>query len=204
MQVGMESGAFAVSGIIIGTLGAVEQAAHQIALNCAAFTFMVSLGLAQGGSIRVSNAWGRNNWKDITSIGKSTLVIGLAYGILCALFFIAAKDLLPLAFTKETAVISLAATLLLFAALFQISDATQVIGVGLLRGVKDVKISTVYVAVAYWVLGIPVGCLMAFVFKLGAVGMWIGFVSGLSFSSILLNLRFFKLIKNRGNGTALS
>lgn len=195
MQVGMESGAFAVSGILIGTLGAVEQAAHQIALNCAAFTFMVSLGLAQGGSIRVSNAFGRSSWMDITSIGKSTLIIGLGYGVFCALFFVLAKDILPLAFTEEDAVISLASTLLLFAALFQISDATQAIGVGLLRGIKDVKISTLYVAIAYWVLGIPVGCLMAFVFDLGAIGMWIGFVSGLTFSSILLNRRFFHLIK---------
>lgn len=199
LQAGMESGAFAVSGIIIGTLGAVQQAAHQIALSCAAFTFMVSMGLAQGGSIRVSNAWGRNNWKDIAVIGKSTLLSGLCYGIFCALFFVAARHYLPTIFNDDTQVVGLAAVLMFYAAVFQISDATQAIGVGLLRGIKDVHIPTVYVAIAYWVVGIPTGCLMAFVFKMGAAGMWIGFLAGLTFASIFTNLRFNRIIRKRLN-----
>jgi len=198
LQAGMESGAFAVTGIIIGTISAVEQAAHQIALSCAAFTFMVSFGLSQGAAIRVSNAWGRNNWHDIKIIGKSTLISGLLYGILCAIFFVSVKNYLPLAFNKDTAVVGLASLLMLFAAIFQISDSTQAIGVGMLRGIKDVKVPTLYVAVAYWVIGIPIGCLFAFVFKMGAVGMWIGFVCGLTFSSIFLNKRFFNRIKKEG------
>lgn len=195
LQAGMESGAFAVSGIIIGTLGAVQQAAHHIALSCAAFTFMVSMGLAQGGSIRVSNAWGRNNWKEIRIIGKTTLFSGLMYGIFCAVFFVCMKSILPLAFNSDAAVVSLASVLMLYAAIFQISDSTQAIGVGLSRGVKDVNIPTLYVALAYWVVGIPTGCLMAFVFKMGAAGMWIGFVAGLTFSSVFLNLRFFRRLR---------
>lgn len=195
LQAGMESGAFAVSGIIIGTLGAVQQAAHHIALSCAAFTFMVSMGLAQGGSIRVSNAWGRNNWKEIRIIGKTTLFSGLMYGIFCAVFFVCMKSILPLAFNSDAAVVSLASVLMLYAAIFQISDSTQAIGVGLSRGVKDVNIPTLYVALAYWVVGIPTGCLMAFVLKMGAAGMWIGFVAGLTFSSVFLNLRFFRRLR---------
>ena len=197
LQAGMESGAFAVSGIIIGTLGAVQQAAHHIALSCAAFTFMVSMGLAQGGAIRVSNAWGRNHWGDIRIIGKTTLLSGLVYGVLCAITFVCVKDVLPLAFNSDTAVVSIASVLMLFAALFQISDSTQAIGVGLLRGIKDVKVPTLYVALAYWVVGIPTGCLMAFVFDMGAAGMWVGFVAGLTFSSVFLNLRFFRKVRNR-------
>ncbi|BAV09351.1 multi antimicrobial extrusion protein (Na(+)/drug antiporter), MATE family of MDR efflux pumps [Filimonas lacunae] len=200
LQAGMESGAFAISGIIIGTLGAVQQAAHHIALSCAAFTFMVSMGLAQGGSIRISNAWGRSNWKEITLIGKSTLLSGVCYGILCAVFFVCMRNLLPLAFNTDTTVVALTSTLMLYAAVFQISDATQAIGVGLCRGIKDVRTPTLYVALAYWVLGIPIGCLMAFTFKLGAAGMWIGFVSGLTFSSLLLNKRFFSIIKRNSTG----
>ena len=195
LQSGMESGAFAVSGILIGTLGAVQQAAHHIALSCAAFTFMVSLGLAQGGSIRTSNAWGRNNWKHINSIAKSTLISGLLYGLLCAIFFVAVRQVLPLAFNENREVVSLAAVLMLYAALFQISDATQAIGVGLLRGMKDVRVPTLYVAIAYWGLGIPIGCLMAFTFQMGAAGMWIGFVAGLSFSSVFLNKRVFNRVR---------
>ncbi|MBN9295627.1 MAG: MATE family efflux transporter [Filimonas sp.] len=197
MQAGMETGAFAVSGIIIGTLGAVQQAAHQIALSCAAFAFMVSFGLAQGGSIRISNAWGRNNWKDINVIGKSTLISGVLYGVLSAIFFIAMRKMLPLAFNDDATVVSIAAVLMLYAAIFQVSDATQAIGVGLLRGMKDVSVPTIYVAIAYWVIGIPTGYLMAFTFKMGAAGIWIGFVVGLTFSAILLNQRFFRLIKKQ-------
>jgi len=194
-QAAMESGAFAVSSIIIGTLGAVQLAAHQIALNCASFAFMVSWGLAQGGSIRVSNAWGRNNWKDISIIGKSTLLSGVGYGIAGLLFFVIFRNVLPLIFNNDPDVMALASVLMLYAAIFQISDATQAIAVGLLRGIKDVKVPTMYIALAYWVIGIPVGCLMAFVFKMGAAGIWIGFVSGLTFSSLFLNKRFFKMLQ---------
>jgi MATE family multidrug resistance protein len=197
LQVAMESGAFAVSGILIGTLGAVQLAAHQIALSCASVAFMISWGLAQGGSIRISNAWGRNNWEDIALIGRSTFLSGVWYGILGVVFFVLTRYLLPRAFNDDPTVIALASVLMLYAALFQISDATQAIGVGLLRGIKDVKMPTVLIAIAYWVVGIPVGCLMAFVFKMGAAGMWIGFVSGLTFSSIFLNRRFSKIIRER-------
>lgn len=202
LQAGMESGAFAISGIIIGTLGAVQQAAHHVALSCAAFTFMVSLGLAQGGSIRTSNAWGRNNWKEITLIGKSTLLSGVCYGVVCAILFVCMRNILPLAFNTDTAVVTLTGTLMLYAAVFQISDATQAIGVGLCRGIKDVRTPTLFVGLAYWVFGIPLGCLMAFTFKMGAVGMWIGFVSGLTFSSLLLNKRFFTIVSRKSRQAA--
>jgi MATE family multidrug resistance protein len=158
---------------------------------------MVSWGLAQGGSIRVSNALGRNNWRDIQIIGKSTLASSLIYGMFGVLFFISFRNFLPLTFNNNPTVIALASVLMLLAALFQISDASQAIAVGLLRGIKDVKIPTLYIAIAYWVVGIPIGCLMAFTFKMGAAGMWIGFVSGLTFSSVFLNYRFFKLLKNK-------
>ena len=197
MQVAMESGAFAVSGIIIGTLGAVQLASHQIAISCASVAFMVSWGLAQGGSIRVSNAWGRNNWKDISIIGKSTLLSGLLYGIFGAIIFICFRNILPRAFNNNGAVLTLSSVLMLYAAVFQISDATQAIGAGLLRGIKDVKTPTVYIAIAYWAVGIPLGCLMAFTFKMGAAGMWIGFVGGLTFSSMFLNRRFFKMLRRK-------
>lgn len=197
LQVALESGAFAVSAIIIGTLGAVQLASHQIAISCASVAFMVSWGLAQGGSIRVSNAWGRNSWKDISNIGKSTLISGLAYGISGAILFVCFRNILPHAFTGNVAVLSLSAILMLYAAAFQISDATQAIGAGLLRGIKDVQIPTLYIGAAYWAIGIPLGCLMAFTFKMGAAGMWIGFVGGLTFSSMFLNMRFFKMLQRK-------
>lgn len=197
LQVTMESGAFAVSSIIIGTLGAVQLAANQIAISCASLAFMVSWGLAQGASIRVSNAWGRNNWKDIHIIGKTTLVSSIIYGILGVLFFVSFRYTLPLAFNNDASVMAMASVLMLYAAVFQISDATQATAVGLLRGIKDVKVPTLYIAIAYWLVGIPVGCLMTFTFKMGVTGMWIGFASGLTFSSVFLNYRFFKLLNQK-------
>lgn len=193
LQIAMEAGAFAVSGILIGKIDPVSQAAHQIALSCASFTFMVSMGLAQGGSIRTSNAYSRKDWRLITAIGKSTLLLALMYGIFCAIGFASLKNVLPLAFNKDVPVIEVASMLLLYAAIFQISDSTQAIGAGLLRGIKDVKIPTILIAVAYWVVGIPAGCLLAFTFKMGASGIWLGFIIGLTLSSVFLTGRFLRL-----------
>jgi MATE family multidrug resistance protein len=192
LQIGMEAGAFAVSGILVGTIGAAEQAAHQIALSSAAFAFMVSLGLSQAGSIRVSHAFGTTNWKRISVIGKSTVVLALIYGAVCCILFAIFKQQLPLLFNHEENVISIAAALLLFAAAFQIPDAIQATSAGLLRGIKDVNVPTLFIFIAYWVLGIPIGYLMAFHFGMAEKGVWVGFISGLSFSAIFLTIRFLK------------
>jgi multidrug resistance protein, MATE family len=195
LQIGMEASAFAVSGIIIGTIGAVAQASHQIALSCASFTFMVSMGLAQAGSIRVSNAFGRNDWPKIAVIGKSTLLIALLYGTFCAICFGLFRNQLPKIFNDNTAVLEMAGMLIIFAAVFQISDSTQAIGAGLLRGIKDVKYPTIMIAVAYWVVGLPAGYVLAFVFNMGASGIWLGLIVGLTLASLFLIDRFLKMAK---------
>ena len=194
LQYCMEAGAFSISGIMVGWLGAVQQAAHQIALNCASATFMIALGFSLAGSIRVSNAYGRGNAASIFLIGKSTAFTGLIYGAIAALLLILLGKYLPVIFSTDKEVIGLATSLLVFAAIFQISDATQAIGVGLCRGIKDVIRPTIYVAIAYWIIGIPMGYLFAFYYNMGAAGIWIGLVIGLSISSVLLNFRFFKII----------
>lgn len=195
LQIGMEAGAFAVSGIIIGTIGAVAQASHQIALSCASFTFMVSLGLAQAGSIRVSNAYGTLNWPKISVIGKSTLIVALIYGSFCAIAFAVFRHQLPTIFNNNAEVLKMAAMLVLFAAIFQISDSTQAIGAGLLRGIKDVKYPTIMITIAYWVIGIPCGYLFAFVFNMGASGIWLGLIIGLTMASLFLLNRFLRMAK---------
>lgn len=195
LQALLEVGAFAVSGILAGMLSAEDQAAHNIALQSAAFTYMVSMGLAQGSSIRIGNAYGRKDYIAITNIGKSTFYTGLLYGIFCAILFICFRTQIPHIFNTDTKVVATSASLLAFAAIFQISDATQAIAVGSLRGVKDVKAPTWYMTVAYWVLGIPVGYLLAFHTSLGIKGLWIGFIVGLTFTSIFLNRRFNKILK---------
>lgn len=206
LQIGLEAGVFAVSAIIVGIFGAMQLAAHQIALQCASFTFMVSMGLSQAGSIRTSNAFGAGNWKKIAHIGQSTMLIALAYGIFCALFFILGKSWLPNLFLENTGngsgnelVINLAGALLLVAGLFQISDSTQAISAGILRGIKDVKMPTLLIFIAYWVLGLPLGYWLAIAFDLKAMGIWLGFIIGLTFSSLSLTKRFFNKIKTNKN-----
>jgi MATE family multidrug resistance protein len=199
LQIGMEAGAFAISGILIGTLSAVALAAHQIALSCASFTFMVSMGLAQAGSIRVSNAYGRSDWPKITTIGKSTLITALCYGIFCAISFALFRNQLPELFNNNVNVLKMAGSLLLYAAVFQISDSTQAIGAGLLRGIKDVKKPTLLIGLAYWVVGIPVGYVLTFHSGMGAQGMWLGFIIGLTLACLFLITRFLKMAKKHTN-----
>ncbi len=195
LQYGLEVGAFSISGIIIGWFGATQQAAHQIALNIASFTFMIIMGISTAGSIRVSNALGRNQITQMRQIGYSTLILGAGFGVCFAMFFILFHQYLPYIFNQQADVVALAAQLLIFAAVFQISDSTQAIGVGLLRGIKDVKVPTICVIFAYWIIGLPLGYYLGVKFNMKATGMWIGLVLGLTASSILLNTRFHKQSK---------
>ncbi|HLU94322.1 MAG TPA: MATE family efflux transporter [Membranihabitans sp.] len=193
LQYSMESGAFAVSGIIVGWFGAIQLAAHQIAISIALLTFMVSMGLSAAGSILVGNYLGRKDLSGARAIGKRTIVMGLIYGICCAVFFTLTNTTLPYIFNDEKAVIEYAAILLIFAGIFQISDAIQAISVGLLRGLYDVRIPTIFVFIAYWVIGIPLGYFLAFHRSWEAQGMWTGLVIGLSVSAILMTTRFFRI-----------
>lgn len=195
LQIGMEAGAFASSGIIIGTIGAAPQAAHQIALSCASFAFMVSMGLSQAGSIRVSNAYGSSNWSRILTIGKSTTMLAIIYGSISCTLFMIFRYQLPFLFNDEAMIVKTAAGLLLLAAIFQIPDAIQATSAGLLRGIKDVNTPTLFIFIAYWVLGLPIGYLMAFHFGMNEKGIWIGFISGLSFSALMLTFRFLKKVR---------
>lgn len=198
-QISMEAGAFALSAILIGTIDAASLAAHQIAISLASLTFMVSIGISQAGSIRTSNALGRNNWFKINQIGKSTIYTALVYGVLCGFTFILLRYQLPKLFNKDLTVIGIAAWLLLFAAVFQISDSTQAISAGLLRGIKDLKIPTLFIGIAYWIIGIPAGYLLAFHFKMGAAGIWMGLIIGLTLSAIFLTARFHKMIRKNSS-----
>ncbi len=192
LQMMLEGGAFAVSGIMIGWLGATTQAAHQIVLNCASTTFMAALGLSLGASIRVGHAFGMADRKLQRQIGISAMLGAVIWGLFCLLLFVLLRHQLPLLFNKEPSVVMLAAGLFFVAAVFQVSDSLQAIGAGLLRGTKDVNVPTVLIAIAYWAIGIPVGYLLAFKAGMGAYGIWWGFVAGLSMSAFFLNLRFLR------------
>jgi MATE family multidrug resistance protein len=194
MQYGMEVAAFAVSGIMIGGLEQHRRLPPDCAKPCIRY-FHGSTRFINGRVNQVSNAYGRGERNAMREIGTSTFAGGLIYGLFCGIMFIIFRFKLPVLFTNNEAVSDLTASLLIIAAIFQISDATQAIGVGLLRGIKDVKIPTAFVAIAYWAIGIPVGYFLSFKMNMGASGIWIGFVTGLTASSILLNTRFLKKSK---------
>ncbi len=195
LQYGMESWAFAFSGIMIGWLGSKSLAAHQIALSIAAFTFMGAMGLSAAGSIRVGVEYGKRNFKRLHITGLATIHLSLIYGLICAILMVIFREKLPFYFNNETEVVHIAATLLIFAAIFQISDSAQATGVGLCRGIQDIMIPTLLVFIAYWICGIPLGYILAFKMGMGASGIWIGFLIGLSISAILLNFRFNRTAK---------
>lgn len=190
MQYSFEISAFSGAAVLIGTIGAVEQAAHQIAISLAAMTYMIASGVASAATIKTGNNFGKNNFNDLRKSAIASYHVILGFMAITAIIFIAANNLLPFIITDDLAVIKIAAQLLIIAGFFQLFDGTQVVGLGVLRGIGDVNIPTFITFLAYWVIGIPVGYLLGFKLGLGVNGIWYGLTLGLLSASILLFLRF--------------
>jgi MATE family multidrug resistance protein len=190
-----ESGAFAAAMLMMGWLGATALAAHQVALSCAAFTFMFPLGLSMAVSIRISKARGEGRTEVLPAIGFGALGCSSLIMLLFAAGFVAGGTLLARAFTPDAAVIALAAQLLIVAAIFQLFDGGQVVSAGALRGLTDVKVPTVITFIAYWVVSLPLAYGLAFHTRLGPVGIWAGLASGLACAAVLLARRFHRLTR---------
>ena len=185
-----EVGAFTFAVIMIGWIGSNELAAHQIAINLASISFMAVLGISQAASIRVGNAMGEQNISNVRKAGFTAIGLGAAIMSLAGLTFILLNNFLPTLYIDDKAVISIASRLIIIAALFQLSDGTQAVGIGVLRGLTDVKGPTIITFVAYWIISLPIAYLLAFDFNLGVDGVWIGLLIGLTVSAILLTFRF--------------
>ncbi len=190
-----ESTAFAFSGIMIGWLGAVPLAAHQIAITCASLTFMFPLGLSIASGMRVSHAVGAGEQHRRRPIAYGTIGLGLAVMAGFAVAFGAGGRVIASWFVRDTAVIVLAAQLLVVAAVFQLADGVQVIAAAVLRGITDVKIPALITLVAYWVIALPLGYALGIAGPWGAPGMWAGIASGLAFAAIFLTVRFARLTR---------
>ncbi len=198
MQLALEAGAFGFAFIIVGWLGEVEIAAHQIALNMAGVTYMGATGIAAAATVRVGNELGRKDFIQLRKAGYSAMVLVLIYMSITAACFVCFRFFLPTLYFEEgamtqlneTAVVQMVSSLLLIAAFFQFSDGIQVVGLGALRGMGDVVIPTVAVLVAYYIIGLPLGYWLAFTKNLGIEGVWYGLCFGLVFVSIFLFLRF--------------
>lgn len=185
-----EGGAFSAAAFLMGLLGATELAAHQIALSCAAFTFMIPLGISTAASMRIGRAVGQQRASDVRSIGVSaTMTAALIMSVFAVIFATSGTEIASV-FVKETDVIALAAKLLVIAAVFQLFDGSQVVAAGALRGLADVKVATVITGFAYWGIALPGAWYFGLRTSLGARGVWAALAVGLAIAAILLFVRF--------------
>ena len=189
MQMVIEVLAFSIGAIMLGWISKESLAGHQVAIGMAGMTYMISFGLASGTTIRVSHAFGYRDRDELKHAVFASLHIVVAFMSLMGILFVVLRNHLPLLFTNDPEVIKVAAGLLVVGAFFQIFDGVQVILLGALRGMADVKIPLFLAFFSYIIVSLPISYLLAFVFDFGYSGVWIGFVFGLSTAAILFGLR---------------
>lgn len=185
-----EIGAFALAALMMGMISANHQSAHQIAISIASATYMAASGIGAASSVRVGNALGEKNYLNLRRAGFAGYWMVLAFMGLSAILMIIGKETFPKFYMDHPEVNSIASVLMIIAAFFQLSDGTQVVGLGALRGMGDVKIPTLVTFIAYWVIAIPLSYYLGFTLKMGAEGIWIALSLGLTISAILLYWRF--------------
>ena len=190
LQYTFEVSAFSISAILIGSIGAIEQAAHLVAINLASITYMMASGISAAATIKSGNNFGKEDFLNLRLSAISSYHIVLVFMAISALLFAGLNEYLPWIYTSDKEVISIAAQLLIIAAFFQLFDGTQIVGLGILRGLGDVNIPTIITFVAYWIIGIPAGYYLGIVLGWGANGIWYGLTSGLLVSAVLLFTRF--------------
>lgn len=190
MQFVFEVGAFSTAAIMMGWIGVNALAAHQIAINLASVSYMMASGLSSAAMVRVGNQLGRNDIKTLREAGFTVFAMVALFMCCFAVLFILFRNFLPSLYIDDPEVIKMSASLLIVAGLFQLSDGVQVVGLGALRGMSDVRMPTLVTLVAYWVIGLPLGYVLAFVFGYEALGIWYGLLIGLTITGVMLLYRF--------------
>ena len=199
LQMFFEVAIFTAAIWMSGVLGKNPQAANQIALNLSSMTFMFGMGLGVAAMIRVGNQKGSGNYPELKRVATSIFLMTILLEIGFAILFLLGRNILPTMYldvndltnqADNTEVLAIAARLLLVAAFFQISDGLQVVVLGALRGLQDVRIPTLMTLIAYWGIGFPVSFYLGLYTPLKSTGIWIGLFLGLTASSIMLYLRF--------------
>jgi multidrug resistance protein, MATE family len=184
--VALEVGVFAAATALAGRLAPVAAASHQIALNIAALSFMIPLGLASAGAVRVGHAVGAQDPRRAAAAGWTAILLGIAFMTsAAAAFFIAPRTLIGL-FTREEGVLAVGSSLLFVAAIFQLFDGIQGVATGVLRGLGDTKTPMVTNLAGHWLFGLPVGYSLCFVYGFGVIGLWIGLSAGLIIAGAVL------------------
>lgn len=188
-----EAGAFGFSSIMMGWIGTVELAAHHIALNLATISYMTTSGMGAAATIKVGHYFGT---REKSQLRRSAFVMfGMAAFVMSiwAIGFLAGRVSLPSLYNDEASVLKVAGSLLVIAAFFQLSDGIQVVCAGALRGLQDVKVPSILIFCAYWIISLPMGWLLAFRLGWGAEGIWIGLLSGLTLTAFAMVWRFNRL-----------
>ena len=206
MQMLFEVALFTAAIWLCGSIGKTSQAANQIALTLATTTFMFAMGLSVAATIRVGNNKGLMDYKNLIIVARSVFLLAIILETFFGLLFVILHNFLPHLFLnmenvnqaiENKEVIVIASKLLLVAAVFQISDGIQVVVLGALRGLQDVKVPMYITFVAYWVVGFPISFFLGKYTELKSVGVWIGLLAGLSTAALFLYLRFHKLTKQQ-------
>jgi MATE family multidrug resistance protein len=192
VTVTMEGGLFITTALLIGRLGDVPVAAHQIAINVASLCFMVPMGLAEATTVRIGHALGRGDAFGVRRAAFAGYAIVLGTQALSALVLLTGNEFVVGFYTRDAVVASLAASLLLYAAAFQFPDGVQVLSAGALRGLKDTRVPMLLAAFAYWGVGMPIGAGLGLGLGWGPKGMWIGLIAGLTVAAVLLGTRFLR------------
>lgn len=190
-----EIAAFSIALIFAGQISNIHSAAHQIAINLASVTYMFVTGIAAAGNIVVGNHYGANDVVGIRRSGFAAIILSVIIELFFALIFLLFSRELPLIYTDEPELLLITPPLIILAAFFQLSDGLQAVGAGVLRGIKDTRITGIIAFVSYWLLMTPGAYYLCFYTDLGINGIWIAFVVGLSFAAILLIYRFNKMSK---------
>jgi MATE family multidrug resistance protein len=167
----------------------VSGAAHQIAINLSTISYMTTSGLAAAATIRVSNELGRRDFAGVRRVSMVLVGMALALMTFFALIFLAGNQLLPGLYVNDLEVIPIASSLIVIAGLFQLADGLQVVCIGALRGLHDVKVPSILIFVSYWVVGLPLGYCLGFKMGLGAQGIWLGLLIGLSLTATAVFMR---------------
>lgn len=192
VTVAMEGGLFIATALLIGRLGEVPSAAHQIAINVASLCFMIPFGLAEATTVRVGHALGRADRGGLRRAALAGYALLLATQSLSAAAMLFGNHAIVALYTHDVAVAALAASLLLYAAAFQFPDGIQVLSAGALRGIKDTRVPMLLAAFAYWGIGMPVGAGLGLGLGWGPTGMWIGLIAGLLVAAVLMATRFWR------------
>jgi MATE family multidrug resistance protein len=190
VQTFMETIAFTAAFVFIGWISKEALAAHQIANQICDMTFMVILGVGSATTIRVSHQLGANNLKGVRMASNASIHLVLIINTIGAILMIGFRNHIPMIFTEDPEVIAIASQLIVLAGVLQLADGLQVVAASMLRGITDVKVPMLIALVSYTIVCISVGLVLAFPLEMGAVGIWIGFVVGLTTAAVALHVRF--------------